>query len=523
MVFDSKEDTLSPYMEIFYGENNADAYSGFAYHQKEKAIYYSGGGKIYKQSPEKGQEHVGYTDIKEAYYQDKGSINQQGIYTTFAVPEGLQIRNVYSDQKMEKPVTIYGYTSQEADRNFRIKYPNVPLVKAQEGGNEYYNSQGIAQAIQTGEKEVDVFIIEGSEVYNLMKKEYALPLSSNKVIKEQVGRMYPFIQEGIMFNGEIYAVPMEIQLTTTTSCSARILEEVGLAEEGIPTTYEEYLNLYQKWKEEEIEEKFPDLGFFDYPVRKDYFIYGITRDYANYYHKLGEIINFDTPLYRELMGKMEEVFKDEKLYTPSGEEEGNYKEGLFVEYGDNILEAGEYQPVTISLGENMEPVMEAWFQMAIINPASENKEMAMAYLQEIITSYSREEQVLCFTDEKMPIENEEFDKWVKDWEGFIAENKEKLKTAQGPEKKEIERIIERGERFLEDRESHKWKVSEEMIKRYEEIAPKFFIPKGEVMDIGDEENNIYRLLDEYEKGAMTLNQFISEANRRMEMIALEGQ
>ena len=145
------------------------------------------------------------------------------------------------------------------------------------------------------------------------------------------------------------------------------------------------------------------------------------------------------------------------------------------------------------------------------------------FLYDVMTDVVARCGKVCDCDKKEPVPFEYFDQWVKDWEENVAQSKAKLETAEGAERQELVKIIEQGEKLLENKEEHRWEVSDDMIANYENIATAFYIPSENQLNTRDEDNNIYRLLENYTKGAMTLDQFIQEANRRVQMATIESE
>ena len=517
MVFDSTQDSLLPYADLPQGD-----LAGFAYGQNEDALFYNTKGRVYKIKPQEKEEQVGYVSNANTYYRDEAWMADHSLYVTTSY-DGVSVKNIDAQYMNVKPLTISGTMLADNMLAFQKTHPDVPVVMAEEMEGEDYSTQSLSQAIQTGDGSVDIFsVFPGSANFKiLMEKEYAYPLSGSSLIKANTERMYPFIQEGITLNGEIYAVPLYMDLTTTVSYSPEMFEKVGLTQADVPTTYIEYLELFKRWNEE-LAEKNPDYSFMSYQFPIEQLTNEVLSQYADLYAKKGELLDFDTPLFRTLMAKVAEGFENVEM-SPAAEEE-EYKQGLFADYGDNALMVAEgYYPIMVPLDKEVEGAAEARVELAFINPKSSNIEMAIAYLESIMNNYRKEKEIAYYTDVKEPLPFENFEEWVKDWEESLAEDKVKLETAQGVEKKDLEQGIAHGEKLLANKEEHRWEISAQAITNYENMVSSFYIPKESLLYSQDEDNNIYRLLENYTQGAITLDQFIVEANRRVQMMAIENQ
>ncbi len=529
MVYDMDQGTLTP-----YGELEPYDSGGIAYSSKEDAVFYAMRGKIYKMEQGQPPEHVGYTDESNSYSGQKAWITDEGLYILWGGGGSpAYVVNLDPQYMAQSSLLIYGggYNDQ-VKKTFKQKYPDVPITYNSWEEESYQSGQMIAQAIQSGETNVDIFYISPQYMSfsNLMKKEYALDLSQNEEITTAIGRMYPFIQEAVTYDGKIYGVPEEVYTFANLFYSAKAFEAVGLTQEDVPKTYVAFLELAKKWSQEMGEENL-DYAFFSGTTQmsKSDLVRMTIDAYINYYQKQKEIIDFDTPLFRKMMTLIEEMDLPMQVdYEQNGAImiEDNYEKALFDRGGAGILNelsSSSFQSLIIPLDEGMEPALPVYTTVAFVNPLSNNKELAVAYLEAMATTYRGSVEVAMFADKNEPIKSEYYEETVKSFETALEEQKKQLETTEEADKARLEEYIKHLEELLENKDDFYWEVSQEGIDRYLKYLPTYYIPEDEIIYSGDEKTNVSALLQNYFEGALTLEQFITEANRRVQMMALELQ
>lgn len=516
MIFDPKTDAMTLFMQLPQGN-----YSGFAYGLNENALYYNAKGKIYRQEEKGDSLHVGYIGGSGFYSSDKAFVTDEKHYIIYNDESGMIIKNADPQYMSGKTLVldIDSYTTPAVNEAFRQKYPDMPLIFNGESGGGYHSAQDIAVAIQTGDSGVDIFSVGGGSIKTLIEKDYA-GLIESETIFQNINRMYPYIKETLVKTGGVYAVPYRIYMDPTNSYSPQYFKEVGLSEEDLPKTYIEYLEFIKRWYNE-LAAQNPEYGLFSSPPSKDGMIYDIVSAYGNVYKKKGEPVDYDTPLFRALMTKVNEVF--ENLNLDSVEEYTDRP--LFESYGDNILGGAtqSYKPFLLSLDEGVEVAIKVDVSYLFINPLSQNKEVATAYFEEVLNHYTAQEKILYYVDENKPIINEYYEEWINGWEENVTQAKAQLETEtlEGSERKAVEDTIWRGEGFIENKDKYYWEVSAEDIAYFESIADAFFISAEGLTDMENESNNIYKIMEEYTSGSISLDEFIKEANRREQMAAME--
>ncbi len=531
-VFSPKEDRLEEVVSQI--PNNG---LGIAYKKSEDAIYYSVSSKIYKLLPGKEGEVVGYIDDA---YGDKGQkawITEEDTYILFnGWSLGVTLKNVDPKNVPTTTLSISGGGYNEmVKKAFYEKHPKVPIVNIDWNTENYASGQAMTQAIQSGETMTDIFYISPGyfDFETIMKKEYAYPLTENQNIADKIARLYPYLQNAVTYNGQIYAVPEDALPFPSLSYIIEVWEKVGLTQEDIPKSYMEFLDLAARW-EQDLQHDYEEFAFFSgsNKLTKEELIYTIIEAYMEYYQKQGELLNFDTDLFRKMMEKIEQMnlpssnqsAQNASVAVMGGEEE--YKEGLFSRGGSSLISqrSNNYEkPLVLPLDEGMDIAQSVHVTIAFINPRSENKELAMDYLEEVMNNYRDENKIVMYADENEPIKNENYEKELAYIEEMVKEMEEQLESGPEEEKAMVKEGLRYLKKELENKDDMYWAVSAEGIEVFNGYVPSLFVSKGNILYSSDEESNLSTLLENYINGAMNLSQFISEANRRVQMVALENE
>ena len=513
-IFDPANDSLSPFGQV--SENNT---GGFSYSPKEDTLYYVKQGVIYtlKQGETQG-EAAAYTGNQRVGRGGRGWITQEGLYVLAGGdPNGILVKNTDPAYRAQTVLTLYGHndTSAATAKAFQQNYPEIALTQSDGDTEQYRTGQAITQAIQSGDTKVDIFFVDPQRMdfEMVMKKEYAYPLNGSALISERAAKFYPYVQRAISQNGQFYALPTYSAPNGMLSYSQKVWEELGLRDEDVPTTYMEFLDLAARW-ENQIKKEQPGYYFIngsDLLYKAD-LVYLIVDEYVRHYQQQGQLLTFDTPLFRELMEKINAMnlpaeWNPEQSDGFEDDEEGKalFKTVSYLLAGGN-MDIDDTRNLFLPLKEGMEPAVMTRAQIAFINPASQHPEEALRYLETLITNYEPQDQIAMFSDKNEPVQNEGyFDKYRQEKEGEL----ETLKA------------------YLLEAQEEVWEISPKDIETFNQVLPNICFPTTELfysMDgEGDGADVLWNLENNYINGAISLDEFIKQADQRIEMSSLERE
>lgn len=528
MAFNPKEDQLT---EVIQYKNPLAA--GFAYNLSDEGIYCFIEGQITKLEPEYQEKPVGYVNLERVNAHGKAWMTENQYILWSGGGDGIIVQPIDPDGKLPTALNIYGnaYGQEEIDKAFNEKYPDV-MIRYRNSGNILDVQQWISQMIQSGQDDIDIFFVNGYfiDIQTMFKKEYALPLSGSEVIAKQVERMYPYIQKALTHNGEIYGLlERDAEFSPLLGYSKKNWEAVGFTDEDIPKTFIEYLKLVERWEKEMKQE---NKGYYfskgSSDIGKGELISVAVEHYVAAYQKQDEILNFDTPLFRKMMETIEGMNLEPwgGMVDDSQEEKAIFSTGGGSILSDDGLD--DWQNLYLPLDEGVEPTIGIRSGIGFINPKSPRIQEALAYFEIMAENYSPKAQITLFQDVNDPIEDEHYEETLKQKQEELAGLKEKLNVVEEAERAAVQEQITLLEQDLARGEENKWLVSPKAIEKFNRLVPYAFIPLNETFySAGNEEDGgrgtVELLLNDYIEGAISLDNFITEVNRRVQMYALENE
>lgn len=437
------------------------------------------------------------------------------------------MKNINPQFKTDKNLRIYG-GGKESSSSFTAEYSDVSVIMTTWEEENYLIWDELARAIQMGTAMSDIYIVDNSmmEFSRIMKKEYAYPLNSSNEIANNVKRIYPYLLKAFVKDETICGIPLMPGIRVGFECNIDVWEMMGLPQEAFPNTYEEFLNLIQKW-ETELKHQYPDYNLFSGPLTQDSLFYRVSETYINHYQREGEPVWFDTPLYKGLIEKILEINIPYNLNVYDelhiDWKEVLKKQSLFQwpgQYGEKLG-----RPMLLSLDDSKIPATRVKLGIAFINPLSENKEIALAYLEDMMENYTAKEKLYCYTDENKAVPRNEVSQEVATMAVELERLSQLLETAQEAEKAPIEEQIQVLKGQIEQ-QGEGWEVSPQDVALFEWMLPTLFVPEENIFYAGGVQNmesSILRVMENFMDKAISLDEMIAEIDKRIEMMALEDQ
>lgn len=332
-------------------------------------------------------------------------INRNGTIEDIAtVPQSYQPRTIslsedggtaffYSDGnvyrfpllKEERQLTLAGslneygvlYDSLPDVTAFLAKHPGVQITTT-----DYPSSfDELATELLTGSNRFDLMIVElsSASAEKLFSKGYYVDLSADESIAAFVQELYPVWQSYCMNGTEIAAIPISARSVWGWMYSREIWEKEHLGE--IPTNYHELFECIREWHEQDILSYY--RLFEEGKSSYDLLLNGILINFVGTYTRKGEVPNFQDKALMELLKELEElrpILDQHDAMNMTGNSL-LFSEGMLTGVVCQLDKYTEnYDPMPLSLTEDTEAVESVFLTLAIINPNSDNVDLAKAYL-----------------------------------------------------------------------------------------------------------------------------------------------
>lgn len=491
-------------------------------------LYYMDGSRIMGLDMASGETRLSaYTG--EGMFGSPGgqALYANGYYVYAGGYDGLRVYRLDAEGIENGALTIFGEFGSETHKKFLRDHPEIPV----DVSGDYTNSiEQLTQAMVSETQTYDVLKLYMSSmpVERLIQKGYCADLSQNQEIMDKVAAMYPAVVEPLMADGKLYGVPVEMT-GTCYGVNMELWEELGLAEEDLPTSLSELYDFAANWVWDYGEDH-PEITLFDYG-QSDQILYSLLiNDYIAYMQKQGGELKFDTPVFRKLLESFSAI--DFEEISSVQDEEGNFwsSESLFsttMMVGYLGMQSENYQPLYLAVEDGGEPMVAMTMSVLIINPRTKRMDQALAYVNSYLDNLDKTSgNITLFPDHNEPVENEYYQKNLKEMQDELADLQKRLETASVENRAEIEQEIEWQEESIASWEQYRYTVSAEDIAAYRDtVAPMVYVLRQSVFLNADTSavSEINKMLMQYMEGAMDMDALVRGLDQRVRLMQLEDQ
>jgi ABC-type glycerol-3-phosphate transport system substrate-binding protein len=507
---------------------------GLCYSSENGMIYALGRGELFGCKPGSAFETVAYIPVDYPGDQIPAAVLSGGLYAAIPNYSSLYVRNTDPALKPNRVLRIAGGGSDNVTKAFQAAHPEIPVI-FQDG--YYAGADQIAQQMVSGSGSADLFIISMSYggFSSLRDKGYVSDLSGSAILTEAVSKMYPQFVEDLFRDGKLIAFPYRFN-GSTMGYSPELLKELGITQP--PKTLYELMDLYVDWVDE-YSQKFTGYTLLEniYDIRME-LLNTIFMTYLAHYGRTGEDLKFDTPVFKSLLAKLDEVSPVLEELNPDGNEQQG---GMVVYSSSNGMDSKPtsllsdyfsffpteyyddrgYLPLALALDEGMEPALFAQIEVAVVNPNSQNQDLARTYLEFFAQNMPRDYSITFCPDDNTPVEYPSYASEVENLQKNIDDIKAQMKSAGSDSLKGLEESLKNQEDYLAYREKNRYSIPEKMITQYRELVP-YICCDSEYMDFLTGSKEAVTLLQRFMQGEMETEQFVKEFDRKLQMMRMEN-
>ena len=536
--------TVGPYFDFPIEE---DFVGGFAYNEKTDTMYVAANDLIY--ASKNAEEYTPFAPLDTSGMMPdiRAWALSDGRYAILF--DGIHIRE-RDDQEFAQ-LNLSTYLFYPSTRQFfKDMYPNVKLNE-----QDTMDQQTIIDYLLTGDDTIDVYSMPLNYAFNLIKeKGLAVSMSGSEVIEADVARMDEQVQSALRdAQGNIVAYPAGDRVELANYGIHEGYWRMAFGDRPLPTTFEEVLDAWIEWEENDLIEEYPMLGF---EISEGFSYENWVRRFITIYirqHDADGEPNLGAPELRTVLEKLARLAEVRQQHGRgiSGESDGD--RALSSETGDTafifnpssqVAMEGDDHWVTMGNVYDQYPGDVTWLPLTFekdakqytdasmyvyfINPHSWHKEEALQFI-ECMTNPRAIPRVYyaVHPDMNEPLENEDYEE-VKAWyERQCEEYRAGIKTAKEQDKdtSELERQLSNYENWLASDEG-RWEISQKTIDAYRQMVAEkplnlhMTSPYLYAMTIG-ESSFVNTLCGQYAQGGMPLDLFLQKLSSRLNMITLE--
>ncbi|MCL2810343.1 MAG: hypothetical protein FWD25_00425 [Clostridia bacterium] len=512
----------------------ADGYygmlGGLACDIETGAVYVAKGNMVVTAENGALGEPVAYinADASERY---PGVLLSTGHYAVYTY-NGLFVRSLDPQHRPSTVLRLAGGYMDDATSAFARANPDVAL---QTTDDFMFTSQQVIEALLSQEDNVDVFrVFSIAGFKGLRDKGYLADLSASPALVAAVEAMYPAVGDAVLVDGKLYGLPSDLSLDLW-QVEVDALEQLGLG--GMPATMLDFLDVIERWFDEDMADDHPEWTLFDQWVNKEQILYQLVMSYIGRYEQPHEPLQFDTPQLRAVLERWEQLPDFGQSFDGGGTVVRSFSSSddaipLFnlSAYPFNRFYRGNADskpqmapPPAFIQGEA--PMVLCHLTVYALNPNSTQEEVALHYLEYQAEHGDPRSRYMLRPDLSEPVPESYAIESKRTAEQYLAEALEKLDKADEADIKDIEAEIESYQAWLDDIERYYWMIPAEALAEYRALAPYFVLSIDSVMlnyDAGSVEE-LFSDLQRYAQGQMRLDEMLRELDKKSRMIFLEGQ
>lgn len=552
MFFDLETRRFSlgtPSFDFLKDEPDAYSMGGLAYDSKTGVYYLAADGALYASETIEGGSafhEIAVLDTTSVYPETHAWALSGGRYAILS--DGLHIRT--GGGELSKQLSVASVGSLDELDAYQAAHPEVRLRTGGELG-----VQELIDYLLTGDITVDVYSMPLNYAFNLIKeKGLAVPMSGSEVIEADVARMDGQVQSALRdAQGNIVAYPAGDRVELANYGIHEGYWRMAFGDRPLPTTFEEVLDAWIEWEENDLIEEYPMLGF---EISEGFSYENWVRRFITIYirqHDADGEPNLGAPELRTVLEKLARLAEVRQQHGRGINGESDGDRALSTETGDTAFifnpssqiamtgddrwvttgkvydqDPGDVTWLTLTFEKDAKQYTDASMNVYFINPYSWHQEEALQFI-ECMTSPRAIPRVYyaVHPDMNEPLENENYEETKAWYERQCEEYRAGIETAKEQDKdtSELERQLSNYENWLASDEG-RWDISQKTIDAYRQmIAEKplnlhMSSPYLYAMTIG-ESNFVNTLCKQYTQGGMPLDLFLQKLSSRLNMITLE--
>lgn len=520
------------------------SFSGFT--MSGTSVIFNDGSQVLRVAePYDTVETIGYLPPANVYTNLPGCVSGNSYYT-YNYDSGLSS----VDLTAPLPATVLRIDSSiswgdagDLVRQYAKEHPEVGIVYASTSAS---TAPDYTQHMQSDEAlDLYSFYLPGDAFAALRNKGYLAELSGSSDLLAAVSEMFPNLTKQVLVDGHLYALPLDVS-TSCWSIDTAVLEDVGLTAEDVPTTYLELLNLIDEWITSYVED-YPEHALMDFPYSLTSQLFSqimmaqiaeceadgrtLTFTDADFIATLNKLDSM-----RDKLQAYEDQWNDDNnngnvSYTDSSAVIGGSVDAssndspLMSNYASIDIQSsyvGNYEntsvPLMLSIQPNHNGTIIGNISVMAVNRSSKNADIAtnlLTYLAVNRSDYQKSLFSPAYTDN---IEDPYYEETKASYESYIDELTKAMETADDSEKRDYQETIQSLQDALTRLSPYQYTT--ESILLYDSQMESVRIIESTVF-YGDD-NEASTLVNRYMDGNITVDQFVRELTRIVQMMIMEN-
>lgn len=431
----------------------------------------------------------------------------------------------------EETLTIGGFSElSEGYQMLRECYPDAAVSCVPFSA---LSTDELVSALLTGNFNDDIFSLATNafDIHTLFERGYCADMSTNPDVMALVERMYPSVQNEIMRNGQVFALPYACFLDYL-AYDPEAWVAAGLSESDIPGDFSAFLDFLERWllqAERGAEPTYSIFADFDetlytedsYAVR---LLELLMKQHLMQQSFAGSSLDFSDDVFRTLAERCVDI--GHRLYQV--EPLPNARPPLF-HFPPGTSMADLPSMIPLRLNDQQPVLINATMNVMVIHSESDATELAMAFAVYQAQHYQDGLFAAFLFRDATAIENPMYASDVAAWQKRIDETRTRLEQADDltPEaRNELEAQLARYEASLAKvaDDANRFLITEEDLAVYRQYGECFYFQPPSVFDPATENGQTAKkLCARYASGAIGIEQFIKRLDEMAWMIQMETE
>ena len=543
VVFDPADDSLTPLGAQAPGMENSDAVAPLYYDAGEDSLYTFSNTQVLRYDVGlKTRRLVGYLPM----YGTPWPVPTGGL---LPLPDGrLAVafgNNVFLRERTEEGLkgftvlTLGGGFDDTAMLNGILQeLDSVALQSVSDAGVGYVDAERLAAMFLTNSVAVDLMSLSAYQfdLGKLIDKGYLMDLSASPAIRDYVGALFPNLSRPVTRGDSIYAVPGQLMLFPLGYLPGNF-GALGLTP---PRTFMELLDLVERWAGG-LGAEHPDYVLFSDTFNVRDFLRGQALErYIDNRFGAGETLRFDTPEFRDLMSRADnldygdlnlEIDWENPESAKLAEEMYNKKPlfstgmGYEPRFMTNLNNNGErFQlPLVLPTADPDGPAfVQADLALLAVMSTTAAPDAALRFTERFVGRLNPVDRAAMSPSQTQTLPNPDYGKALERYETSLEEARARAESLEGAQKSTaLQDVKYMEEQYGRLKETLRNLVTGEELSWMHGLIAKIYVMDGRMNVqrralLGDD-----ALLQQYYDGAVTLDDFIRRADEKMRLVNLE--
>lgn len=505
-------------------------FKGLACDLESGAVYYTKEGEIFELDLRTGESGEAITDMPGTMYSNGVCSILRGGYYASAAFDCYIFRNLNPEQKPTQRLKVYDSSYDDdvaqAFYTFSNEHGDVSAVLSR----DYSSENGLVEGMMNRSGDIDVYIIgtDSSEYQAVFDRGYMMELTDSEKMREIAERMYPAVREELSINGELCALPVSCYFWLPF-VNKTALEKLDMTIDDIPTNWSDFLDFLM-----ELPERLPEDGSValmdcyigDTSAKRALF----ERIFESYQQLLQKDPNaFTAEQMAQLLEKLEAV--DFRALGQFPEEE--------TESDDFALQGADYYLLEVNMGTSLDGITNGYYPLAMaltedtprmltisatvafVNPFSENRELALEYMETLAENLRDSVEYAIFSDKTEPVENKYYQSNMEQLQKSLEALREKYESAEEADKQALKEQLDSTEEGIRDYEKYRYSITEDDIAWIHQYADMLTL-QGNNWLYSSDSGDAYQLVMQYCDGQIDAKKLMDEIGRKIRMMLMEG-